>query len=1514
MQLAFLSLRPLLISTFSTFLALSSLGVEANNTTWTAYSVKGLSQDFKSLGEAEAAMRSRPGATNSRGTTDLNSKLQFSWSSGPSTRQYVVPPVPATHGPWSYRVAYYPGGPYDNEDAAVQNLIDYFSSPQCDVTASPTSGWYTSGNLGPEYVAFWYGGVQFRRNYDLIKNCPNRPVSRNSVSVQRRADPICPANYEATSSVSIPALQNPVGEEYVLMEQGCRNPAKGTISSSILPLICDANRNPRRGNPCNPATGNKHESEEDFLSLGDQSGISFLRSYNSLQISQQETSLGLGWSHNYATRIIGANPQGISWGSGQYERLKLVSSGIYISEWGTGRQVRKSASGWILNHPNGAQEIFDAAGRLVKTISAEGHVTALISDSLGRLQQVIGPYGHGLTFTYYADGKLSSVTDSSNRTVQYSYSGDVLSQVIRADGSIRSYHYEMPGFPSHLTGVSFNSSRYSTFGFDQWGRATLSEHANGMEKHTLSYVSNGTTTVTDAAGTPTVYHFSHPSSYYRVVTKEVDPVGTRSRTYNNTWTNLTSITDERGNKTSYTYDAYHRTSMTEADGTPQARTTTYQYLNDLSDLPTLVEKPSVYAGQKSRTAVSYQDIRFPNLPTSITQSGYTPAGASVSRTVGVTYNLNGQVAEIDGPRTDVADITRYDYYLCNTGGNCGQLRTVTNALGQITRYEDYDAAGRVGRIVAPNGLTTSYTYDPAGRVSQTVSSSGGASRTTALTYTPAGDIATVTQPDGVQLTYTYDAARKLRNVTDSHGNKVEYDYDSRGNRTKEDLFNPDGTQVSSRSYTYDLRNRIQALNSDIDATRTSITTLVSDAVGNLLSEKDPNTNATGGTLATNHEYDSLNRLFRTTDVKFGVTSYDYDVNDQVIAVTAPNNAVTTYSYDDLGNRLSEDSPDRGLTNYAYDATGNLISRHDARGVTALFSYDALNRVTAVDYPGTEEDVQFGYDCPTSIGRRCQITDGSGTQVFEHDGFGNVLKHTRSGAWGSFVTEYTYDAGNRVGQVISSSGTQATYTRDDLGRVIGVRTIVDGQQKTLISGRNYRADGLPTAQFFGNGLVESRGYDLSGRLKQINLAGEVWNHEYDWNNNLTLRQSPASTDQFEYDELNRLDGFTLGTLSSASYTYDKNGNRLSETLNGATYQHDYFNASNRMLSRAGSPVSHDEVGNRTSHGLRTLTYNSANRLSQVLEQGLVVATYVYDGLGRRVQKITNSGTTLYHYGLNGELIAETNVSGSRLRDYIWLDAQPLAQVEANGNILFLHTDHLATPRLASNVSGQVVWRWNSAPFGETSPTQDPDGDGIATIVNLRFPGQYYDSESGLHYNYFRDYDPQTGRYVESDPIGLDGGLNTYGYVSGNPLIFIDPQGLAAQACLIPPIGAVCASAATGLVNILGMGAAYVGLNSISDGNEESFPQWSPMGGESWPDRSEQKEAEKCPTNADCYDLGLSIDILVQTIKMRRAHMAELGGDWGHEEKVRILRRKLGELVRAAKARGCPYNPEANILML
>jgi len=111
------------------------------------------------------------------------------------------------------------------------------------------------------------------------------------------------------------------------------------------------------------------------------------------------------------------------------------------------------------------------------------------------------------------------------------------------------------------------------------------------------------------------------------------------------------------------------------------------------------------------------------------------------------------------------------------------------------------------------------------------------------------------------------------------------------------------------------------------------------------------------------------------------------------------------------------------------------------------------------------------------------------------------------------------------------------------------------------------------------------------------------------------------------------------------------------------------------------------------------------------------------------------------------------------------------------VYYVYADHLNTPRVITDGSNKVVWRWDSDPFGTDAANEDPDGDGVKFGYNLRFPGQYYDGETGLHYNYFRDYEPGTGRYAQSDPIGLAGGLNLYGYVANNPLRFVDPFGLA-----------------------------------------------------------------------------------------------------------------------------------------
>ena len=152
-----------------------------------------------------------------------------------------------------------------------------------------------------------------------------------------------------------------------------------------------------------------------------------------------------------------------------------------------------------------------------------------------------------------------------------------------------------------------------------------------------------------------------------------------------------------------------------------------------------------------------------------------------------------------------------------------------------------------------------------------------------------------------------------------------------------------------------------------------------------------------------------------------------------------------------------------------------------------------------------------------------------------------------------------------------------------------------------------------------------------------------------------------------------------------------------------------------------------------------------------------------------------GKVLFAYDEQGQLIGEYNSNGDAIEETVYLGSQPVAVLKQS-NVYYIHTDQLNTPRAISNSANTVVWRWDSDPFGTTAANDDPDLDGVKFTYNLRFAGQYYDQETGLNYNYFRDYDPGTGRYVESDLIGLGGGLNTYNYVFSNPINFLDRFGL------------------------------------------------------------------------------------------------------------------------------------------
>lgn len=317
-----------------------------------------------------------------------------------------------------------------------------------------------------------------------------------------------------------------------------------------------------------------------------------------------------------------------------------------------------------------------------------------------------------------------------------------------------------------------------------------------------------------------------------------------------------------------------------------------------------------------------------------------------------------------------------------------------------------------------------------------------------------------------------------------------------------------------------------------------------------------------------------------------------------------------------------------------------------------------------------------------------------------------------------------------------------------------------------------------------------------------LSGAVRadSYEYDELGNLKTLSSPRGTRTYSYDEIQRLDTET-GYTGDRDHAYDHNGNRTTDgaTAPGTPTTATYTSNTNRIATINGAAVTTDAAGQITHDGLNSYTWDDAGRLKTVSRGGQLRATYHYDHKHRRTRKVTTAAapqgaqTLVYHYDDQDRLIAETTQTGTPLRSYAWSDENLIGQVEyvANatntgyeiGRIVYYELDHLGTPRQARERTGTVVWRWESDGYGNTAADEDPDGNGQKTYVYLRFPGQYFDEESGLHYNWHRYYVPRLGRYLSSDPIGIEGGENTYLYATANPMYWIDSNGQIVWAPLI-----------------------------------------------------------------------------------------------------------------------------------
>jgi RHS repeat-associated protein len=1126
-------------------------------------------------------------------------------------------------------------------------------------------------------------------------------------------------------------------------------------------------------NPVNVATGNKYQEERDYVGAG-AFPLEYVRRYNS-QAQQAYPDTGPRyvsrlpmWRGSYDKAVLFNGQQGFPAVDVYREDASAIRFTPVGGVWKPDADVNLTltqhldtggaTTGWTVTSENDVREEYDADGRLMSQSDRAGVTHTVNYDASGdRIASVVHSFGDHIDFNYDSYGRLATISLPGGGSVTYQYQSTStrLTGVTYPDSRSKTYHYENGSWLDALTGITDESNtRFATYSYDGSNRVTVSEHAGGAERYQFAYPSSTSTTVTDPLNTARTWTHGIVLGSARALTVSSKcstcPTASKSKSYDANGNPSTTV-DFNDVETQRTYDLARNleTSRTEAYGTPRARTITTQWHSTFR-LPTQIDEPG------KRTTFTH-DANGNLLTKTVLDTG-----TSESRTWTYTYNGFGQVLTANGPRTDVSDVTTYTYYTCTTGYQCGQVQTVTNALGHLTTYNTYNAHGQPLTITDPNGVVTTLTYDARQRLtSRTVGS-----EQTAFDYWPTGLIKKATLPDGSFLEYTYDAAHRLTEIEDSEGNRIVYTLDAIGNRTAENVYDPSNALTQTRTRVF---NTLNQLWKEIGAAGTAAvtTSFAYDSEGNQTGINAPlSRNTTQG-------YDELNRLQQVTDPLSGITQYGYNALDQLISVTDPRSKVTSYSYNTLGDLTQQVSPDTGTTTDTYDSGGNLATSTDARSKTATYAYDALNRVTSVTYP--DQTIGYTYDSGTNQkGRLTQLTDASGSTSWSYDTQGRVLSRQQSMG----VTKslgYAYDSAGRLQTLTLPSGNTISYGYTD-GKLTSLT--LNGST-TILSDVLYQPFGPTRGWTWGNSTLAIREYDTDGKVTDIDSAG-LKTYSYDDAfriTGITDAGNSSLSQSYGYDLLDRITS-AISTSLNQGWTYDANGNRLSQTGSAAS-TYSVSSTSNRLSSVSGAlsrTYSYDNSGNTTGDGTATFTYNDAGRMLSATKAS-VTTTYALNALGQRVKKTTSGVSTYFVYDEAGHLVGEYNSAGNLIQETVWLGDTPVATLRTSG-LFYIHTDHLNTPRRISRPSDNVVvWRWDSDAFGTTIADEDPDGDSSVLVYGLRFPGQYFDAETGLHYNYFRDYDPGVGRYVESDPIGLDGGINPYLYVDADPVSLMDELGLA-----------------------------------------------------------------------------------------------------------------------------------------
>lgn len=586
----------------------------------------------------------------------------------------------------------------------------------------------------------------------------------------------------------------------------------------------------RCGNPFDAGTGNKVQIEHDFEVPGSPL-LGFNRFYNSAESAATGGALGRKWRHSFSYRLVTRF-------NGRIELQRPDGSVRYFigtvprdaDENGTLAlllDANQTQTGWAYTQESGVAEYYDLAGRILRIEPREGGFAEFSYPGTSFLpSQVADNFGRTVLFSY-SGAKLSTVTMPGGSVFSFSFdSSERLVSVTAPDSTTKQYIYdEGPHNPSAylrhmLTGiVDETGSRFATFSYDKVGRVVVSEHAGGANRLTAGYGDAGANTVSNTAGGLRSFLFASVTGFERATEGRSQcpagqscQIGPAQATYDARG-NLVEHINAAGVKTCRQFLASANLETLRVEGLaaatscadalddpsayPQARTTTRVW-------DTTLRLPLQVAGPLYRLEYVY-DVQGRVISQTVRWTTDTSGAAGLSasltglpRTTSFSYNPAGQVTLIDGPRTDIADVIEFAY---DTAGN---LVSTTNAQGQTTTLDNYDAAGRVGRIVWPNGRIETFSYDARGRLL----AHNNEGLLTTLSWFPTGLLKDVTYPDGSTANLTYDLAHRLTGVEDAENTLVTFERDARGNVLDATMLDALNTQALRLRAVYDPLGRL----------------------------------------------------------------------------------------------------------------------------------------------------------------------------------------------------------------------------------------------------------------------------------------------------------------------------------------------------------------------------------------------------------------------------------------------------------------------------------------------------------------------------------------------------------------------------------------------------------------------------------------------------------------------------------------------------------------------------------